>query len=148
MSGIASMVRKAAARVRAADRRQVLVACAACALAIIVLLLLSEGLLDHDIWRSADRDAFYPLGHYNTTPHMAATVAILSIWGPFSCWRCFDPLVRRYMAGCFMLFAVVWDPAVELLWYCFYVPILLVPMLCAFCSRRFGLPAWMAALPS
>ena len=117
------MVRKAAARVRAADRRQVLVACAACALAIIVLLLLSEGLLDHDIWRSADRDAFYPLGHYNTTPHMAATVAILSIWGPFSCWRCFDPLVRRYMAGCFMLFAgwmlvvivkyaVVWDPAV------------------------------------
>ena len=75
MSGIASMVRKAAARVRAADRRQVLVACAACALAIIVLLLLSEGLLDHDIWRSADRDAFYPLGHYNTTPHMAATVA-------------------------------------------------------------------------
>ena len=147
MSGIASMVRKAAARVRAADRRQVLVACAACALAIIVLLLLSEGLLDHDIWRSADRDAFYPLGHYNTTPHMAATVAILSIWGPFSCWRCFDPLVRRYMAGCFMLFAgwmlvvivkyaVVWDPAVELLWYCFYVPILLVPMLCVFTAFR------------
>ena len=141
------MVRKAAARVRAADGRQVLVACTACALAIIVLLLLSEGLLDHDIWRSADRDAFYPLGHYNTTPHMAATVAILSIWGPFSCWRCFDPLVRRYMAGCFMLFAgwmlvvivkyaVVWDPAVELLWYCFYVPILLVPMLCVFTAFR------------
>lgn len=147
MSGIASMVRKAAARVRAADRRQVLVACAACALAIIVLLLLSEGLLDHDIWRSADRDAFYPLGHYNTTPHMAATVAFLSVWGPFSCWRCFDLRVRRYMAGCFILFAgwmlivivkyaVLWDPAVELLWYSFYVPLLFVPMLCVFTALR------------
>ncbi len=51
------------------------------------------------------------------------------------------------MAGCFMLFAgwmlvvivkyaVVWDPAVELLWYCFYVPILLVPMLCVFAAFR------------
>lgn len=114
---------------------------------MLAFLLFSECFLEHDIWRPVERDAVYPPNHYNTTPHMAVTIAFLSIWGMFSCWRCFDLKVRRYLIACFMLFAgwmlavivkyaVLWDPLVELLWYVFYIPMLFVPLLCVFMAFR------------
>lgn len=158
MSKVASTIRKAVEHVRAAEEWKVIAACAACAALVIVLLLISEGFLDHAIWRPAERDELYPSGHYNTTPHMVVTVALLSVWGPFSCWRCFDSQVRRYMAACFVMlavwmlvvivkYAVGWDPLIELMWYSFYVPLLFVPMLCVFTAfRTVGVDDWPAVV--
>ena len=147
MSKIAMAVRRAGIRVRSAQKWQVLAACLVAALALLALVTLSQLVVDPATWREGERELLRPAHKYNTLPYMIATVAALSVWGPFSCWRCFDPRVRRYMMWCFNLFAawmamvilkyaVRWDVLTEALWYCFYVPLLFIPMLCLFAALR------------
>ncbi|MGN0072991.1 MAG: hypothetical protein ACI36W_04255 [Coriobacteriales bacterium] len=76
---------------------------------------------------------------------MIMIAALIGLWGPFSCLRCYDPSIRRCLIGVFVLlevwlllvvckYCVSSDALSVALWYLYYVPMLLIPMLCLFAA--------------
>ena len=78
---------------------------------------------------------------------MIALGPLAAIWGFSAYARCPDAKIRRYLVEVailivfWMLIALVKyqtdsDLATSLLWYCYYIPMMIIPALCLFCALR------------
>ena len=87
------------------------------------------------------------LNRRSSSNYMIALGPLAVIWG-FSIYiRCSDAKIRRYLIEVatlvvfWMLVALVKyqadsDLATSLLWYCYYIPMVIIPALCLFCALR------------
>lgn len=140
--------RRVRAAVSTASKRAVLTACgivALCAFAAMLALDAAFPLLDAPHMLLVN-----PRMSFSASSSIGVTIAVgalVALWTAFSCARCFDAVVRRYLMLCGVLleiwilvitakYAISWFSIETFLWYVFYLPMLFVPMLCLFAGIR------------
>lgn len=127
------------------NKTLVLLAAGVCALLVLIVLLFTE--ISDVTGTILDSKTYQPRGT-SASSSIALIImiaAFIGLWGPFSCLRCFDPSIRRYLMCVFVLLEI-WALLVickyciysnvmsVVLWYLYYVPMLLIPMLCLFAA--------------